>query len=151
MGHGHKAGAVQRAVHQLQAGSLAQTRAHLTCLNGIVQRLFAVVAHKADHAVLHALGKGDVLCTGEHIGLLDLIIDDGGGVIGHLAAVRAVGLVAVVLGRVVGSGDHDTGVAVIVTGSKAQRGHRHQGIIDAHLDTVGCQNASGGLGKDITL
>ena len=101
--------------------------------------------------MLHALGKGDVLCTGEHIGLLDLVIDDGGGVIGHLAAVRAVGLVAVVLGRVVGGGDHDTGVAVVVTGSKAQRGHRHQGIIDAHLDAVGCQNASGGLGKDIAL
>ena len=151
MGHGHKAGAVQRAVHQLQTGSLAQTRAHLTCFNGIVQSLFAVIAHKADHAVLHALGEGDVLCAGEHIGLLDLVVDDGGGVIGHLAAVRAVGLVAVVLGRVVGGGDHDTGVAVIVTGSKTQGRHRHQGIIDAHFDAVGCQNACGGLGKDIAL
>ena len=47
--------------------------------------------HKADHAVLHTHGSGDVLCAGEHIGLLDLVVDDGGGVIGHLAAVRAVG------------------------------------------------------------
>ena len=151
MGHGHKAGAVQRAVHQLQAGSLAQTRAHLTCLNGIVQSLFAVIAHKADHAVLHALGKGDVLCAGEHIGLLDLVVDDGGGVIGHLAAVGAVGLVAVVLGGVMRSGDHDARIALIVTGGKAQGRDRHQSIINAHLDAVCGQNAGGSLGKDVAL
>ena len=151
MGDRHQTGTVQRAVHQLQAGGLAQAWAHLTCLDGIIQGLLAVVAHKADEALLYALGEGDVLCAGEHIGLLDLIVYDGSGVIGHLAAVRAVGLVAVVLGRVVGSGDHDTGVAVIVAGSKTQSRHGHQGIVDAHLDAVGCQNACGGLGKNIAL
>ena len=151
MGHGHQTGTVQGAVHQLQTGSPAQAGAHLTGLNGIVQGLLAVIAHKADQALLHASGKGDVLCAGQNIGLLDLIIDDGSGIIGHLAAIRAVGLVAVVLGRVVGSGDHDTGIALVVTGGKAQGRHRHQGIIDAHLDAVGGQNTGGGLGKDIAL
>ena len=151
MGHGHQTGTVQGAVHQLQAGSPAQAGAHLTCLDGIVQGLFAVIAHKADQALLHALGKGDVLCAGQNIGLLDLIIDDGGGIIGHLAAIRAVGLVAVVLGGVVGSGDHDTGIALVVAGGKAQGRHGHQGIIDAHLDAVGGQNTGGSLGKDIAL
>ena len=88
MGHGHKAGAVQRAVHQLQTGSPAQAGAHLTGLDGIVQGLLAVIAHKADHAVLHALGKGDVLCAGQNIGLLDLIINDSCSIICHLAAIR---------------------------------------------------------------
>ena len=147
----HQTGTIQRAVHQLQAGSLAQARAHLTGLNGIIQCLLAVVAHKADQALLHALGKGDVLCTGQHIRLLDLIVHDGSSIIGHLAAIRAVGLVAVVLGRVVRSRDHDTSIALVVTGSKAQCRHRHQSIVNAHLDTVCRQNACGGLGKDIAL
>ncbi len=60
--------------------------------NGGVEGVLAVVAHKADEALLDAFGKGDVLCAGQDIGLLDLVIDDGGGVIGHLAAVGAVGL-----------------------------------------------------------
>ena len=151
VGDRHQTGTVQRAVHQLQAGSLAQARAHLTSLNGVVQSLFAVVAHKADQALLHALSKGNVLCAGEHVGLLDLVVDDGSSIIGHLAAVRAVGLVAVVLGRVVGCRDHDAGVALIVTGSKAQGRHGHQGIINAHLDAVCSQNACGSLGKNIAL
>ena len=151
VGDRHQTGTIQRAVHQLQAGSLAQARAHLTGLNGIIQCLLAVVAHKADQALLHALGKGYVLCTGQHIRLLDLIVYDGSSIIGHLAAIRAVGLVAVVLGRVVRSRDHDTSIALVVTGSKAQCRHRHQSIVNAHLDTVCRQNACGGLGKDIAL
>src|SRR5699024_11212052 len=100
---------------------------------------------------LHALGKGDVLCAGEHVGLLDLVVDDGGGVIGHLAAVGAVCLVAVVLGGVVGRGDHDARVAVVVPGGEAQGRHRHQGVVDADLDAVGSQDAGGRLGKDVAL
>jgi len=151
MGDRHQTGTVQGAVHQLQACGLAQAGAHLTGLDGVVQGLLAVIAHKTDQAVFHALGKGDVLGTGEHIGLLDLVVHDGGGVIGHLAAVRAVGLVAVVLGRIVGGGDHDACIALIVAGSKAQGRHRHQGIIDAHLDAIGCQNTGSCLGKNVAL
>ena len=151
MGDRDEARAVQRAVDQLEAGGLAQARADLACLNGSVQGILAVIAHKADEAILHALCKRDVLSTGQHIGLLDLIVHDGSSVIGHLAAIRAVSLVAVVLGRVVGSRDHDARVAIVVTGGKAQGRNRHQSIINAHLDAVGCQNTGSGLGKDITL
>ena len=50
-----------------------------------------------------------------------------------------------------GCRDHDTGVALVVTGSKAQGRHGHQGIINAHLDAVCSQNACGSLGKNIAL
>ena len=50
-----------------------------------------------------------------------------------------------------GSGDHDTGVAVVVTGGKAQRGNRHQSVVDADLDAVGSQNLGSSLGKHIAL
>ena len=151
VGDRHQTRTVQRAVDQLQAGGLAQARAHLTCLDGGVEGVLAVVAHKADEALLDAFGKGDVLCAGQDIGLLDLVVDDGGGVIGHLAAVGAVGLVAVVLGGVMRSGDHDARIALIVTGGKAQGRDRHQSIINAHLDAVCGQNAGGSLGKDVAL
>ena len=151
VGDRHQTGAVQGAVDQLQASRLAQARAHLTCLDGSIEGVLAVVAHKADEALLDTLCKGDVLCAGEDIGLLDLIVDDSGGVIGHLAAVGAVGLVAVVLGRVVRSCDHDARVALVVTGGKAQGGDRHQRVVDAHLDAVRCQDPGSRLGKDVAL
>ena len=86
LGHGDKAGAVERGVDQLQAGGAGQTRAHLAGFNGFIEGLLAVVADELDETFFHALGKGDALGAGEDVGLLDLVIDDGGGVIGHLAA-----------------------------------------------------------------
>ena len=151
VGDGHQAGAVQGAVHQLEAGGLAQAGADLAGLDGLVEGLLAVVAHKADQALLHALGKGDILCAGEDVGLLDLAVDDGGGVIGHLAAVGAVGLVAVVLGGVVGRRDHDAGVALIVAGGKAERRDRHERLVDAHMDAVGGEHFGRGFGEHIAL
>ena len=64
---------------------------------------------------------------------------------------RCIDLITVVLAGVVRSRDHDTSIALVVTGSKAQCRHRHQSIVNAHLDTVCRQNACGGLGKDIAL
>src|SRR5699024_7108667 len=58
---------------------------------------------------------------------------------------------AVVLGGVVGRGDHDARVAVVVPGGKAQGRHRHQGVVNADLDAVGSQHAGGRLGKDVAL
>ena len=43
--------------------------------------------------------------------------------------------------------DHDTGVALIVAGGKAQRRYRHQCIINTDFDPVGGQNTGCVLGK----
>ena len=127
-------------------------KAHKFALEKFINELLPVI-DSLDRAleVADALGKGDVLCAGEHIGLLDLVVDDGGGVIGHLAAVRAVGLVAVVLGRVMAGCDHNARVAVVVAGGKAQRGNRHQGLIDADFNAVCGQHLSGCFGKEVAL
>src|SRR5699024_12517775 len=101
-GDGHQAGNVERAVDELEARSLADAVADGAGFDGVIQRADAVVADIFDQALFHAFGKGDGLGAGEDIGLLDLGIDDIGGFVGHLAAVGAVGLVAVVLGGVVG-------------------------------------------------
>ena len=151
MGDGHQAGAVQRAVDQLEAGGLANAGADGAGLDGSVQGVDAVVTDVLDQALGHAVLKGDELGAGEDVGFLNFGIHDVSGFIGHLAAVRAVGLVAVILGRVVAGRDHDARIAVVVAGSKAQGRHGHEGAVDAHLDAVGGQHLSGGLGKDVAL
>ena len=151
MGDGHQAGTVQRAVNQLQACGLADAGTDGAGLDGFVQGINAIIAHVFDQSLGHAVLKGDQLGAGEDIGLLDLGIDDIRRLIGHLAAVRAIGLVTVVLGGVVAGRDHDAGVAVIVPGGKRKRRHRHQRLVDAHLDAVGRQHLGRRAGKQIAL
>ena len=50
-----------------------------------------------------------------------------------------------------GSCDHDTCVALIVTSRKAQCRDRHKGVINAYIDTVSCKNGSSFLCENITL
>ena len=151
MGDRHEAGAVQRAVDQLEAGSLADTRADGACLDGGVEGVDAILADILDQALRHAVLKGNQLGTGQDVGFLNFGVNDVSGLIGHLAAVRAVGLVAVVLGRVMAGCDHDARVAVVVAGGKAQRGNRHQGLIDADFNAVCGQHLSGCFGKEVAL
>ena len=140
-GDRNEAGTVQWRVHELETGGRRDTRADLTCLDRLVECVLAVVFHKLDETLVHALGEAHVLRTGEHVGLLDLLVDDVRSLIGHLTSVRTVGLIAVVLRRVVGSGHHDASVAVIVTGREGKGRYRHELIIDAHVDAVRCQHA----------
>ena len=148
MSDGHKAGAVQRAVDQLETGSLADARADGAGLDGGIEGIDAVLADILDQPLGQTILKGNELGPGQDIRLLDLGVDNVGGLIGHLAAVRAV---AVVLGGVVAGRDHDARVAVVVAGGKAQRGNRHKGLIDADLDTVGGQHLGSGLGEQVAL
>ncbi len=60
-------------------------------------------------------------------------------------------LKAVVLGRIVGRGDHDTRVTVVVTGRETEGRNGHKRIVNADVDAVACQNAGGLFGEDITL
>ena len=151
MGDRNQAGAVQRAVNQLQAGGLADTGTDGTGFDCFVQGVDAVIANVFDDALFQPLGKRHGFGARQDVGLLDFGVHDVSGLIGHLAAIGAVGLIAVVLGRVVGCRYHDTGVAVIIPGSKAQCGNRHQGAVNAHLYAVGGQNFGSSLGKHIAL
>ena len=47
--------------------------------------------------------------------------------------------------------DHDARVAVVVAGGKAQRGNRHQSLVDADLDVVCGQHLGSGLGEQVAL
>ena len=151
LGNRDQAGAVQRAVYQLQAAGLGKARTHLAGFDCLVECLFAVIPYEADEAVLYALGKGNHFCTVQHINFLNFLIYNISSLVRHLAAVRAVCLVAVVLGRVVGGSHHDTGVAVVVPGGKGKGRYRHGSIIDAYLDAVGSQHPCGSLGEDVAL
>ena len=110
-------------------------------LDRFIESILAVVADKSDQACFHTCGEGHVLCTCQHVGLLNGIIDNSRSIVGHLAAIRSVSLVAVVLGRVVGCGDHDACVAFIESGSKAESRNRHQLVIYTDIDPVSCENA----------
>ena len=149
MGDGNQAGTVQRAVNQLETGGFADPGADGAGFNRIVQSVDAVIAHILDDSLFKPLGKGHRFGAGQNVGLLDFRIDHVGGLVGHLAAVGAISLITVILGGIVGSGNHNAGIAVIIAGRKAQRGNRHQSLIDADLHAVGSQNLSGGAGKHI--
>ena len=150
-GDRHQSRAVQRAVHQLQAGCFAQAGAHAAGFDGGVQRFLTVIAHILDQALFHSLGKGQGFCALQNIGFLNFGIHGIGCIVGHLAAIGAIGLIAVVLGGVVAGRDHNTGVALIIARGKAQRGHRHQLRINAHLHAVGRQHLGCRPGKHIAF
>ena len=145
-----QAGAVQRGVHQLEllnAGAIANALV-IYSLYKIIQA-FVVNAHNA--ACLH---------TGFIIHQLYAVkavhfFDCSQNFICHfqrdLAAIGAIHFIAVVLGRVVGCRYHDTGIAVIIPGSKAQCGNRHQGAVNAHLYAVGGQNFGSSLGSGVNV
>ena len=40
-----------------------------------------------------------------------------------------------------GRGHHDTRIGLIITGREAQGRNRHQSVVDANLDSIGCQYA----------
>ena len=46
-------------------------------------------------------------------------------------------------------GNHNTGVGLIIPGGKGQGRHGHQGIVNANLDSVCCQNLCGIPGEHI--
>ena len=150
-GDRHQTGAVQGGVHQLQSGGFADAGADGAGFNGAVQRLLAVLAHVFDQTLGDAVFKGHHLRTGENVGFLNLRVHHGGGIVRHLAAVGAVGFVAVVFGGVVGGGDHDAGIRLVVPGGKGQGGDGHQRVVNPHPNAVGGQNAGGVSGEHVGI
>ena len=150
-GDRHQAGAVQRGVDQFQSGGFADAGTDGAGFDGAVQRLLAVLAHVFDQTLGNAVLKGHHLRAGENVGFLDFRVHHGGGIVRHLAAVGAVGLEAVVLGGVVGGGDHDAGVRLVVPGGEGQGGDGHQRVVNPHPDAVRGQNAGGVPGEHVGI
>ena len=142
-GDRHEARTVQRRIHQLQPRGFAQTRANALGLDVLIQRLHGVLADVLDAALLQRRVEIRQSDARKNIGGLHLGIDRVGGFAGHLAAVRPVGLITVVFGRVVAGRHHDAGVAVQMARSKAERRNGHQLLVKIRLDAVACQHARG--------
>ena len=146
-GNGYQAGAVKRAVDELQASRLAEAGTNLAGLDVFIQAFLAVFPDKLDETFFHAFGKRHIFCTREHIGFLNGVIYDVCGIVRHLAAVRAVGFVAVVLGRVVAGRHHDAGIGLIEAGGKRKGGYRHGLVVNAHVDAIGGQDTGSFFSK----
>ena len=104
-----------------------------------------------DHAVLDSLIKitcPDVL---EQVKRIDLVDDSLRDFQRDLAAVRAVGLVAVVLCGVMARSDHDACGAFERTDCPREHRRRHQLPVDMHTDAVCCENCGSGLCKQVGL
>ena len=147
----YQTGAVKWAVYQLQTRGSSQAWAYLTGFNSLIESLLAVIPYKANQAILNALGKGNLLSTIEHINLLDFVVYHIGSLVRHLAAIWAVGLVAIIFGWVVGGCYHNTCITVVVSGGKGQSWYRHSSIVDAYFDAIGSQYTSSGFGENIAL
>ena len=149
--HRDKTGAVERRVYQLEAGRFGKAGANLAGFNGFIKSLFAVIADKPDESLLYAFRKGHTFGSGQHIGLLDFAVNNGGCVVCHLAAIGTVSFITVIFCRVVRGSYHDAGIALIISCSKGESGNGHQRIIDSDMNAVSSQHAGSFLGKNITL
>ena len=65
----------------------------------------------------------------------------------QLAALGVIHLVAVIFLGIVGGGDHHPCVTVQIPGGKRQHRHRHQPVVQIHLQAAVCKNARRRLGK----
>ena len=83
----------------------------------------------------------------EIVVVVDAAQNGVGIVIGHLAAVGAVDLVAVILGGVVAGSDHNACLAAQLTHGKAEHGNGHETVIEIDLNAVCCENLGGLLRK----
>ena len=147
----NETGTVQRAVNQLQTGTLAKTRTNLTGFDSIVQSTFAVITNETDQPLLYAFCKGHIFGTCQNICFLDLGIYDGCRIISHLTTIRTICFISIVLSRIVRSCDHYTSIAVVVACSKGQCRNRHQCIINTNVNAIGSQYTGSVFGKYITL
>ncbi len=133
LAHRLVAGAAKRGVEHMQAGGLhtrkVQPFDHNTVIVGGPQGLGNVF----DEAFGLECVEG-LLGQNEIGGLLDLVVHDRSGLVGHLAAILTVALDAVVHARIVRGGNHDAAAAVQLTHSVRKHGGGRKLVVDVHLD-----------------
>ena len=140
---------VKRRVHNLVAvGSLKSwNRNALDSLNEVVQHLFW---RPDNQALLQALFKVHRLDV-KRIDARDICRNLCCSLIGNLAAVIVVYLVAVVGCRVVTCGKHDTCRSLEIANSKRERWNRLNTWVDIYTDAISCQNTSCNLLEILAL
>ena len=149
LAHALDARAVERGVDHREVGvglgadGLGGHRVDEAVKHGVVNPL--------DQAGLEGLVEDHVLHAGEDVGLVNGVLNLVGGLVGDLAAVLAVDLVAVVGRRVVAGGDADACGALEVARSEGQRRHRLDTRVDERLHAVGGQHAGRGLHELLAL
>ena len=151
--HGHvlDADLLEDASHELHAGAVERRVDHgivvrrLEAGNGdlldvLDETIENLLGRPLDQALLDALLEiHDV--DGERVDLGDVGRDLRRGLVGDLAAVVVVDLVAVVRRRVVGGREHDARGGAEVAHRKGQRGNGLDARVDVDVDAVGRQDA----------
>ena len=131
--------AVQRGVQDLQSAAGDDLRLNSLGHDGLIVLIDEFLANIVDLAGRHSLVKIHTLNL-KDVGLLHGCKDRIGALVGHLTAIGAIGLEAIVLGAVVAGSDHDARAAA--QGTNRVREHRgwHQFSVEPDLDAVGGQN-----------
>ena len=143
------AAAVEGGVNQLEAvrhgrnGLRIDGHGHNLFQEGFI----GFLSHDSDHAGLDGLVVGHDLHAGEDIDLLQLPGDGVGVLRRQLGPILPVDLIAVVLLWIVAGGDVDARLTAVVAYGEAQLRSGAQRLEDAHLDSRGGADLSGGPGK----
>ena len=144
-------GAVERGVDHLQVALLHRRLADAQRKDAVQILVHQLVGDVLDHAGAQPLLQRDLFDPVKDVGLAGKLQHLGGSLRVELAAVLAVGLVAVILGGVVAGGDDDAGAAVQLTNRKGKGRGRHQFLKQVRLDAVGRKDPRGDVGKQIAL
>ena len=141
------AGAAERRVNDLQTRVLAQTGIDGACLHRVEEFFHERIFYPIDQSLIHEFIEVAALYVFKNIELLHEIVYFTGRAVGHLAAVAAVALEAVVFRGVVAGGDDDTGGAIQLTDGIAQHGSGFKLGENIHLHAVGGKRRSCALGE----
>ena len=153
-GNGDQARAVERRVHQLQrrGGDLLVGQVvHRLRQHRVVVALEHGVFDPLDLARCHGLIEVHGLHAGERVGSGDGRGDGGGSLAGDLAAVGAVGLVAVVRRGVVAGGHADAARTAQVAHGPRKRGDRGDARVHVCRHAVGGHDGGGGAHEQLTV
>ena len=143
--HAHFAAAVERGVDELEVIRRLTEDAH--AVNRVDERVDGLFANIFRLAGSARLLKRDFLHVRENIERFDLRHNAVCHAFRYLAAVVAVGLIAVVLCRVVACGNADACITVQVTHSEGQRRGRHKLRVEVRLDAVCGEHRCGLFGE----
>ena len=153
-GNGDKARTVERRVDKLKrsAGNFLDRKVrHAASEDGLVITLETGVVNPLDKALLNSLIEVHRLHAGKRIGLGDSLRNCIGGLTGDLAAVGAIGLIAVIRRRIMASGHANTTGALKVADGPGKRRHGRNLRIHESSHAVCCKNGSRRLNEQLTF
>ena len=151
---GNEAGAVERSVDELKRSAsdlLGRKVGHAAGENGVIITLEARVIDPFDQTLLKSLIEVHGLHAGKRIGLGDSLRNCIGSLAGNLAAVGAIGLIAVIRRWIMTSGHANATGALKVTDGPGKRRHGRNLRIHESSHAVCGKNGSRRLNEQFTL